>query len=800
MTLNDGRNQELDELLEQLCEDGLDTAQARRLEKIVRSDPRLLRYYLDYLDLHGTLHWDTALGGEVGSGVPGEADAAPADAALADTIFSDSDTQAAGTAEVEFRSWPDQRVTAIGTGSASVAEPQSRRKISHGVAVDSVSVTESRLLRIRRGLPWLVAGLLIGVGLWLATSLLQPVDSSLPVAGTTPHGTPKAGHPTGLPPGEPLRQKPSFGFGASDRQPVPGQPVRPGVSPRKNSPAGVIGGDPETEPAITRPGNPAPHTVPSDAPADPPIVASAEIPPGGSSDDHIVSLIDQQLRIGWEESDITPSEVATDSEWLRRVHLDLVGHIPAADTVETFLKDRRPDKRALMVDQLLEDRNYVRHWTTVWTNLLVGRARSETVDRDALQQFLRDGFGRNRPWDMMVADLISAEGNYSENGASNFLLAHVNNEAVPATAITARIFMGVQVQCTQCHNHPFNNWTQNQFWELNSFFQQTDIVRDTRRDPESGESVATTSLVSREVGGPIYYETRSGLMLAAFPKFEGEQVSPDPSVNRREELARLMTRGDKPQIAEALVNRLWAHFFGRGFTTPVDDMGPHNPPTHPQLLERLSREFVAGGYDIKRLIRWICLSDAYQRSSQLAEGNSIDNPDAGEPPLFSRVYVKQMSAEQLYDSLMVATGIDRAVGTDWEKSLQQREEWVQQFVIALETEENDEASTFDGTIPQALMMMNGELVERAIQPAEGTYFHKVATMRASDAARIRRLCLAALSRYPTSRELASIRNLLRERGVYTLPANSPQRNAAMLQGLQDVFWAYLNSNEFILVH
>jgi hypothetical protein len=393
----------------------------------------------------------------------------------------------------------------------------------------------------------------------------------------------------------------------------------------------------------------------------------------------------------------------------------------------------------------------------------------------------------------VVYELVSAEGPVEENGASGFLLAHLNNEAVPATAITARLFLCQQVQCTQCHKHPYNEAGQSQFWELNSFFKQTAVERRPVRGP-GGQTQFTEVLVSEPVGGPTFYEDLRGVMQPAYPKFSGVEVSPEPHINRRKELAALLTQGDDPQLAKAMVNRTWAHFFGYGFTRPVDDMGPHNRPSHPELLDELAKAFVQSGYDVKQLIRWICLSDPYQRSSQFNEKNHRDNPSAGEEALYSRMYIRSMSVEQLYDSLLVASKAHFASGSSWDEIQQQRHAWLQQFVTAFNTEENDEETAFEGTVPQALLLMNSELVDQAVRTKQGTYFSEVLNSPASETEKIRRLCLAALSRYPTPQELAAARKLIQTR------RGDAKNSRAAVEAMQDIFWAYLNSNEFILVH
>src|SRR5262245_29201804 len=260
--------------------------------------------------------------------------------------------------------------------------------------------------------------------------------------------------------------------------------------------------------------------------------------------------------------------------------------------VQKFVADKDKAKRAKLIDKLLdEDPGYVRNFTTIWTNNLIGRApppNNSGVKRGPLQKFLRDSFGKNRGWNEIIGDLLTAEGDNGKNGATNYLLSHLNDGAVPATAISARLFLGTQVQCTQCHNHPFNEWKQNAFWELNTFFRGTrrDAVR--RYNEKTGRmDVDHLVLAASDVGGGVFYERRNGVMEVAYPKYDGVEVSPEAGTNRRRELSRLILKGERTLPSDAIVNRMWGHFFGYGFTKPVDDMGPHNPPSHPALLERL---------------------------------------------------------------------------------------------------------------------------------------------------------------------------------------------------------------------
>jgi hypothetical protein len=376
------------------------------------------------------------------------------------------------------------------------------------------------------------------------------------------------------------------------------------------------------------------------------------------------------------------------------------------------------------------------------------------------------------------------------NGAVNFYLDKLEEDGVLATAKTAQVFLGLQVQCTQCHNHPFNdNWKQNQFWEFNSFLRQTRRVNHDRYDPQTGQMEDDYSeLVYRDFDGAVYYELRNGLVQVAYPSYLGREVDPGPGVNRREELARMLCHDDPEQtLARAFVNRMWGHFFGYGFTRPVDDMGSHNASSHPELLDWLADEFVKSGYDIKQLVRWITNSEAYNLTSRFNSKNKFDNPSAGEVPLFSRVYVKTMTAEQLYDSLIIATNAHQSGAGSYERAEQQRERWLRDFLRIFGGNEEDEPALFSGTIPQALLMMNGPLVQQAISAEKGGYLHTVLSDGKSDAVRVQSLFISALGRLPTRAEMNQINNLMRT-------------NRDKLAAYQDLYWALLNSNEFIVNH
>ena len=522
----------------------------------------------------------------------------------------------------------------------------------------------------------------------------------------------------------------------------------------------------------------------------PAVVQSADDGFTTGSSDVIIQEINSQIKSTWKDNEVEPSPLADDFEWIRRVYLDIVGHIPPLEDVEKFVADKDKAKRTKLIERLLDDPAYTRNWTTIWTNLCIGQQTPRRVSRDGMQKFFREAFGKNRPWKDVVSDLVSAEGHYEENGAVNFLLAQMQDQddGVQMTAKTTRLFMGMQVQCTQCHDHPYNDWKQDQFWQFNSFFRQTAKVDHRKVDQKSGRMVDDFSeIVERDFSGPVYFEKRNGLMKVAYPVYMGQEVDPGNSTDRRNELAKLMTTGERPMIAVAYMNRLWAHFFGFGFTNPIDDISTHIPVTHPALFDRLAEEFVKSGYDCKQAIRWIANSEPYNLTSRSTKKNTRDNPAIGEAALFTHVYVKPMTAEQLYDSLIVATNAHKSGRSGWEQAEVQRREWLQQFVRTFGTDDGGESSSFDGTIPQALMMMNGALVKDAVSFKSGSHLHDLLTGKGSDLQKIQRLYLTALGRQPTRPELGTAQKFVKG-------------NHDPLAVYQDLFWALLNSNEFIFNH
>ena len=521
-----------------------------------------------------------------------------------------------------------------------------------------------------------------------------------------------------------------------------------------------------------------------------------------------VQRIDELIQQTWDEYQLKPSDYATDNEWCRRIYLDLLGRIPSVDELNEFVNSKSQSKREALVNRLLDDDRYTeefaRNWTTLWTNLLIGRTggtdNNSLINREGMQKFLRDAFARNKPYDRFVYELVTATGTTRPgaekfNGAVNFLIDKVNAEnAAQATADTSRLFLGLQVQCTQCHNHPFNDWKQQKYWEMNAFFRQTRALNNAVMDADGNAAELVNQDFPGESRNPaeadLFYELRNGILKVAYPVFvDGTEIPKSgylDEINRRDELGKLFLKS--PYLSKAMTNRTWAHFLGYGFTKPVDDLGPHNTPSHPALLDYLSSEFEKSDYDVRRLMKWIVLSKAYSLSSKANSNNESDDPLLGESPKFTHFYLRQMQAEQLYESLLVATQADQNQGSYREQEAR-KSRWLQQFSRAFGTDEGGESTDFNGTIPQVLMMFNGELIRDATSGGRGSMIGRLVNdKKMSGKSKVDYLFLAGLSRKATSKEMKMAQQLVRA------------RNGDVTEALKDVWWVVLNSNEFILNH
>lgn len=498
--------------------------------------------------------------------------------------------------------------------------------------------------------------------------------------------------------------------------------------------------------------------------------------------------LDKMIQEAWEASSVKSSRVAADAEFLRRIYLDMLGRIPNVQEATSFLGAKDPNKRVKLVEYLLNHPDYAKNFATIWTVTLIGRGnQGRMVDRGALTGWLRQQFSANRSWKDIAFDLIDAKGSNKENGAANFVLSHLEFDKAPLTSISTRVFLGLQIQCTQCHDHPSNDWKQTHFWGINAFLKGI-RSRDVNKPNATGADVYDhTEVFDEPTDSFASFDRRNGLVGIAFPTFlDGRKISQGTDVDRRAELAKFITQ-DNADFDRAFVNRMWAHFFGRGFVHPVDDFGAHNPPSNPELLDKLAADFKASGYDIKALIRWIATSQAYNLTSMSTPQNDKDDT------LYSHMALKPMTPEQLFESLITATAAHKAGGGGDDNK--RRDEWMKQFLFTFGNDEGEESTSFQGTIPQALMMMNGELMAKAVGGQPGSFLASVLEQaqlqrrQPIDQFIINHLFLAALSRLPSSAELNKAREFLRF---------NPEPNPIPV--MEDLFWALLNSNEFVLNH
>ncbi|HZY88740.1 MAG TPA: DUF1549 and DUF1553 domain-containing protein [Gemmataceae bacterium] len=470
-------------------------------------------------------------------------------------------------------------------------------------------------------------------------------------------------------------------------------------------------------------------------------------PPAKGPDDaaKLAAAIDRLIEARLKEEGVQPAPLADDGAFLRRLSLDVVGRVPAVSEARRFLKAGTPDKRRRELERLLDSPGYINHFTNVWRDLLMPEANADFQRRylvPGVESWLRRHFTENTPYDKMVRELITLKVTsgrdamqeiqdlYNGRGDSpiGFYMA---KEGKPENlaASTARLFLGVRLECAQCHDHPFGGWTRDEFWGQAAFFAG---IKGPRGDFYFGQL--------REVGDRRELPIPGTERVAQARFLDGKEPRWKYKVSAREALADWMTAKDNPYFARTAVNRMWGHFFGVGLVDPVDDFTEENKPSHPELLDELARQFVAHNYDFKFLARAITMSKAYQRSSAYP---SADRPDAR---LFACMPVKGLSPEQLYDSILEATR------TRDNTPLAQRaiifggprQEFMQKFAA------QERRTDYQTSIPQALAMMNSNLVNTATHPAKSELLAAVNEAPfLSTAGRVEALFLATLCRKPT---------------------------------------------------
>ncbi|MBA4187659.1 MAG: hypothetical protein C0467_06525 [Planctomycetaceae bacterium] len=504
--------------------------------------------------------------------------------------------------------------------------------------------------------------------------------------------------------------------------------------------------------------------------------AKAAVPATPKDPVSLAKLIDAEISRELAEEKIAPSPRCSDDEFLRRAYLDITGTIPTADKARAFLDSKDSDKRAKLLDELLGDPRYGRRMADIWTaKLFPVDSANRFVLKEPMHKWFEEVFDKNMPWDKLVTALVTAEGSVEANPATTYFLA--NRSVDKLTDTTAQHFMGIQLQCAQCHNHPFTSWKQTEYWGMATFYSKVKIDNPKNAN-KGGDNTKIGVTEGNSKGKTKDFFPESAKTVPA--KFLG---GPEPAVSAsdpyRPLLAKWLTSAENPYFSKAIVNRTWAHLFGVGFVNPIDDMLEENPASHPELLATLAQHLgTSGEFDLKYLMKAICLSDAYQRTSRPMAQNKDDKYK------FSHMTMKAMSPEQLFDSLTEVTGLGKGDKAKPGKPAGgkgapagARAQFVNFFLAGA-----DSASPVDyeAGIPQALRLMNSAIANNsaAVRTVVGS------STKPEEA--IERIYLTTLSRRPTADEM----KMLTE---YVAKAGTP------MTAYGDILWATLNSSEFTLI-
>jgi hypothetical protein len=565
------------------------------------------------------------------------------------------------------------------------------------------------------------------------------------------------------------------------------------------------------------------------------------------------TAIDAVIRAEWAKQGIVPSVRADDARFLRRAYVDIVGAIPPADAVAAFLADASPDKRARIVDALVASPEYAEHWATYWDDVLIGRAlRDAAVDRVAFHTWLRDEFAKNAPWNTLVYELMTAKGQNSVggkrngsvvptapagstmvapaasamdddegaagggaaavNGAVNWTLKYANTPQDLAGS-ASKTFLGVQIQCAQCHDHKTEKWKQSDFEKFANCFTRTQLVK-----LDTGPAMGNVRRVEvRDLGRPAprfkKNEDTKDILPATPTTLEGENLATSKDV--REAVAAWFVDAKNPWFAEEIVNRMWGHMVGRGFVDPVDDIRPSNPATLQPLLDQLAADFVAHKYDLRYLIRKIAATEVYQLSTAPTT-NAKEKLDA-EHKLWARFRMAPLGPEELIASVLRATDLEEAVRKNPKLDMDKiRLQLAKSYGFLFDVDEEFDHDSFDGTITQALTLLNGAFVGGGSSDLPGGALAAVMTAPGDDASKITQLYLRTVSRPPTADEIAFWQKYVADAQATApgAPRAKPKGDAlerlAMrgaagskdprTQAFEDLFWALLNSSEFVFNH
>ena len=505
--------------------------------------------------------------------------------------------------------------------------------------------------------------------------------------------------------------------------------------------------------------------------------STAALQPG-----EIDRLVSAELR----RTKIKPVARTTDEQFLRRVWLDLTGALPMPADLDDFLKDRDPNKRAKVIDQLLDSKAYAAHWARYWRDVIGARVTDPLARVTArhFETWMQAQLKANRSWAAVVRDILTASGavrfnDPDSNGAAFFLLSRRGADAVTERAAeTSRVFLGIQIQCAQCHDHPSDRWKRRQFHELAAYF-----ARARERFVFEEKRIVGVRLVSVPFGEyqmPGREDPKKKTSLQ--PRFldgkaAGERLS-DPK--RRQSLADAITAKENPWFAAAYVNRLWGELLGQSFCQPVDDLGPEKEVVFPTVLTRLAGAFRGSDYDVKALFRAILNSAAYQR--QIRPGESAD-----EHLLFASIYPRRLPADALWKSLTGALGrMGPPVGMGPRRPMGPFARFFgleAQFQQEFAYDPSSRPEEVEGSVSQALLMMNNPVINQKIRATGTNLLARILKSYSDDGEALRMLYLRALARRPTARELVRCRQHIGTVG-------------SRAEAFEDILWALLNSTEF----
>ncbi len=488
----------------------------------------------------------------------------------------------------------------------------------------------------------------------------------------------------------------------------------------------------------------------------------------GNYIDELVGKKLQQLRL-------TPSGLCSDEEFLRRVTIDITGLLPTEEEYHQFMNDVAADKREALVNRLLERKEFSEIWAMKFAQILAIKSSNQVSYKSAFlyANWLTDQFARNVPIDQMVRDLLTSTGVTFTTPQTNFY--EIERDRLKTAENVAQVFMGIRTQCAQCHNHPFDRWTMDDYYGFAAFFAQVG-----RKQAEDYREF----IISNRGGGETKHPLTGQNMK---PKFLGGEEPDVAGKDRREVLAQWLTAPENPYLARSIANRVWAHFTGVGLVDEVDDIRASNPPSNPELFDRLGEKLVEYNFDFRRLVRDICASEAYQRSSTPTPENASDTRN------YAHATVRRIPAESLLDCISMATAApDKFRGLPLgARAVQIADGATSNYFLTTfgrsprVTVAECEATT-DPSLSQALHLLNGSSVHNKVN--QGKVVEKLLKEQQMPAEEVlRALYVRCLSRLPTETEMQELQASV---------AAAPNEQ----QGLEDVFWAILNSREFVFNH